>query len=125
MRTIILLLLLFPQLALAQEQWLCTMESSQRRGDSIYACGIGFGAEESQARAAAFKDAKDEFQRLCETSDCKRYSIDPKRTTCEDTVSGWKCYRLLVYVPQGPEELKKSIASNNPFDLFLHRKGDQ
>jgi hypothetical protein len=91
--------LLFLARPLLAVDWLCTEESSQRRGDAIYACGIGAGKTESAARAAAFASAKAEFDRVCSSSDdCRghKVSAEPRRTECREE-QGFKCYRLVAY----------------------------
>ena len=107
----------------ATTQWLCKEESSQRRGNEIVSCGIGFGSDESSARLNAFDSAKSEFNRVCESSaDCKSHEITtaPQRTTCEEkdsTKTGFKCYRLVVFtignaVPT-PEKVSEGVSSND------------
>jgi hypothetical protein len=114
MRYVIALLLISrPLLAV---DWLCTEESSQRRGDAIYACGIGSGKTESAARAAAFASAKAEFQRICRSSDdCRghKVSAEPRRTECREE-QGFKCYRLVVYsIAPSAQELEARAASSS------------
>lgn len=99
MKTLIILLFM-SQTALAAD-WLCTEEASQRQGNSIFACGIGTGADENAARLNAFDSAKAEFNKVCNNSDdCngKQVAISPKRTQCQQYENGTnKCYRLLVF----------------------------
>lgn len=95
-----LFILLIASQAIAGTDWLCTEEASQRKGDSIYACGIGIGQDERVARDAAFDSAKAEFKKVCGASDdCKmhRITVSPERTTCERDAKGIKCYRLIVF----------------------------
>ncbi len=92
----LLLLLTFAIPAFAATDWLCTEEASQRKGNAIYACGIGDGRDENEARSKAFLNAKAEFARICDASDdCRghRVSAEPARTACE----GLRCYRLVVF----------------------------
>ena len=92
---------LFPSPACAGENWLCKEESSQRRGNSVLSCGVGFGNDENQARLSAFDNSKTEFNRVCNSStDCKGHEIttEPKRTSCEQEGTKYKCYRLIVYI---------------------------
>jgi len=88
--------------ALAGDDWLCTQEASQRRSNSILACGVATAKDESAARAKAFDAAMDEFHRVCDNSvDCKdhEFQVMPQRTECSNTNSGEKCYRLVqVYI---------------------------
>lgn len=82
------------------ETWLCTSQASKVQGSSILACGVGLGKDEEQARAKAFDAAKAEFDRICQASStCKDrpFTLEPKRTTCDQDGGGWKCYRLLAY----------------------------
>ncbi len=84
----------------AQDQWLCTEEASQRHNDTIFACGVGSGADEGEARLAAFDNSKAEFNRICDSSsDCAGHKITtlPRRTSCELVGSLIKCYRLILY----------------------------
>lgn len=84
----------------AEENWLCTSESSLIQGSDIHACGVGDAKDEDSARALAFNSAKREFDRICSvTTACvgKAVSVEPKRTTCETEGGKWKCYRLLVF----------------------------
>lgn len=103
-----LALLLFFSTAFASENWLCTSQASQVQGDKVLACGVGHGADEDRARAKAFISSQAEFNRLCNAStNCKgkTVSIEPKRTTCDQEGSQWKCYRLLVFTV-GTESVK-------------------
>jgi hypothetical protein len=81
--------------------WLCEEEASQRRGTSIYSCGIGTGGDEATARSKAFDAATLEFSKICDKSDdCKgrKVSLDPQRTDCRPGKNkNYKCYRLIVY----------------------------
>ena len=83
------------------EGWLCTEAASQRSGDVIRSCGVGYGSDENGARRDAFDNARTEFSALCDVSDdCRgrEVSVTPERTSCEPTVEGgYKCYRLLVF----------------------------
>jgi hypothetical protein len=91
---------LFGSVAVA-EGWLCTEAASQRSGDVIRSCGVGYGSDENAARRDAFDNARIEFGALCDTSDdCRgrEVSVTPERTSCEPTADGgYKCYRLLVF----------------------------
>lgn len=93
-------LLLFAIDSPAREDWLCTEASSQRRGDSIYSCGIGSGKDENTARLNAFDNSKREFTKICDASDdCKGHeiSVKPERTACDENAGQVKCYRLIVF----------------------------
>lgn len=93
-----------------KESWFCTDEASEVRGDSVKACGLGYGRNEGEARADAFYAARLEFWRLCHLSDtCKGFnvSVTPGRISCEEShekVSAydfghrsWSCARLLTF----------------------------
>lgn len=111
MRTLFLALLSLSSFsAFAAEDWLCTEESSERRGNQVYACGVGQGPMESLARYNALLHAKREFYELCNISaDCKDHKIlaEAKRTSCLHR-KGYKCYRLVVFTIQD-----QAIASTN------------
>lgn len=95
-----LLLLLLSANSFAAEDWFCSEESSEKRGNSIYACGIGEGPSESDARSSALDNAKLEFSKLCTISDdCRGHRViaRPARTTCEP---GYRCYRMVVFTIQ-------------------------
>ena len=82
------------------DDWLCKEASSQRRGNTIHACGIGLGADENAAHLTAFDNAEKEFLKVCSASaDCSGHAAnaDPGRTTCERVPSGFKCYRMVVF----------------------------
>src|SRR5713101_740046 len=99
--------------------WLCTQEASQRRGDSILACGIGIGRDENSARSAAFENAKAEFMRLCNLSeDCRwhKFNVTPSRTDCEEKDGLISCQRLLSFEIQ--QSTGVQIASNVPMHSF-------
>ena len=99
MRAFGLFLLIIGNNAYSSNSWLCTEEASQRRGNSIYSCGIGEAGDEAEARLRALDSAKTEFSRLCEASDdCRGHKIDvePGRTTCESG-ERYKCYRLVIF----------------------------
>lgn len=89
-----------PPMSLASDAWLCTSESSQVHGGSVFSCGIGVGKDEGEARAKAFGAAQSEFYHICGAStNCKGHAVivEPRRTTCETANSGYKCYRLVVF----------------------------
>lgn len=86
--------------AFAGDSWLCTSESSELRGDSVAACGIGEAKNEGDARKMAFDRAKIEFNGICGPgTECgdNKYTVNPKRTSCEESGGLWKCYRLVVF----------------------------
>lgn len=94
--------------------WLCQEEASQRHGNEIYACGIGAGKDENDARLDAFDNAKKEFERICQISDdCKgrMISVRPQRTACEQKPKNYSCHRLVVFEIQ--ERGAASIGSRN------------
>lgn len=115
------LILLSPMLAEtdssgAETSWLCTEEASQRLENSIMSCGIGTGKDENQARLNAFDQAKNEFNKICDTSvDCRKHEIsaEPRRTTCQQDGKGFKCYRLVAfYIAKAQVSSKDASASN-------------
>jgi len=117
MKTLILLYLLFinfltsPTWGLGHE-WLCTEEASQRKGNSIYSCGVGEGEDENSARSKAFDNAKSEFLKICDSSDdCtgRTVSVHPQRTACEK-LERYRCYRLIVFVVG--EKIKNAYPSS-------------
>lgn len=97
MRKYILIFLISLQSSVfAGTDWFCSEESSQRRGNSFYVCGLGEADHEADARAGALSRAKAEFASLCGASDdCRghRVVVEPGRTVCE----AGKCYRLVVF----------------------------
>lgn len=111
-----LILSLF-SVAQASENWLCVTQASKVQGTTVLACGVGSGKDEDQARTNAFNSAKLEFERICSASnDCepKNYAVEPKRTTCDQDGSEWKCYRLLAYAFQSVRPSKDGKPSRNP-----------
>ena len=71
---VVLCLLVGP---IARADWFCTDQSSERRGDSILACGEGDTAQ------IAFDEAWKEFRRICARSaDCRYHDVivTPQRT---------------------------------------------
>lgn len=97
-----LIIVFFGSFASADE-WFCTEESSQRRGNAIVACGVGESPTESVARARSLAAAQAEFDAICNISyDCHGHQIlvEPKRMTCKDG----KCYRLVQFTIQDKKE---------------------
>jgi len=93
-------LFLYSATTMGATGWLCEEESSQRRGNTISACGIGVGRDENLARLMAFDNAKVEFSKVCGASDdCKghRISVEPARTACDRDGKNYKCYRLIIF----------------------------
>ncbi len=81
-------------------EWYCKNVASEKMGNIINSCGIGFGADESEARDLAFDHAKKEFDKICSISDdCQGHAVNanPKRTTCEEVGKKIKCYRLIEF----------------------------
>lgn len=107
MKLSLLALILLSGLAhAAPTEWLCTEEASQREGSVIKACGVGLGTTEAAARIAAFDRAKQEFMAVCNASfDCvgQGFTAHPKRTTCEQSGNGFKCYRLVSFTIESAE----------------------
>ena len=97
---LLLAMLLSSSIANASDDWLCKSQSSVKYEASIDACGIGQAATEGQARLEAFDNARQEFNKICKSSDdCDGYKINavPKRTTCEESKGSFKCYRLIQF----------------------------
>jgi len=90
---------------MAQEDWLCVHEASQRRGNEVLACGIATAPSEPQARKEAFLAAKDEFRLVCDVdaSCLNRVAVvTPSRTECEREPSGaFRCLRLIIFTLGG------------------------
>jgi hypothetical protein len=85
---------------LASESWLCTESSTRRSGTTIQACGVGLGADESEAKLKALAHAQIEFNVLCQaSSDCQGRPVfaDPKRTTCEKKNDKVECRRMVSF----------------------------
>lgn len=98
--------------------WYCKEVASERKGSQVYACGVGMGVDENEARTDAFENARKEFIRICSLSaDCKDHQIitTPERTTCETSGKKTKCYRLLVFSigPKGGDPLPALEKSKN------------
>jgi hypothetical protein len=96
----ILFFLILSVSSIAHANWFCSEESSDKIGNVINACGVAEASTESKARSDAFESASQEYKHLCEASDDCRYhfvNVKPKRTSCEKTASGFKCYRMLAY----------------------------
>ncbi len=81
--------------AAAGEDWLCTEEASQRRGNTINACGVATATTEAAARLQAFYNARAEFEAVCEG--CTAAYVEPRRTQCEALDDGHRCYRLIAF----------------------------
>jgi hypothetical protein len=95
--------------------WVCTEQASQVHGSEIYACGIGIGKTENDARAQAFDNAKAEYERVCNASDnCRGRQVkaDPRRLTCEPAGAAIKCYRMVVFSIDQSDPSKKPEKSN-------------
>lgn len=88
-------------MSFAKEDWVCVQEASQVVSSTyVLACGVGEGRDEGLARINAFKSAQAEFDLVCGASTGCRgraVSVEPKRTTCEQSPEGWKCYRMLSF----------------------------
>lgn len=81
--------------------WICEKAASIKEGESIMACGVGIGADESLARQKALLNAKLEFKAICEDSyDCRSREtiVTPLRNSCTQlSNSTYRCYRGLQY----------------------------
>lgn len=115
---VFLFILVSAQMAKADD-WLCTQEASHRMGDTVKSCGIGVGADESDARSAALLNAKKEFYAVCEASnDCTGHAVtaQPMRTTCNTSAFGMvTCYRLVNFViaPYSTHSQEQPSLANN------------
>lgn len=78
-------------------EWICKKAASERVEKNIYfVCGVGEAKNLQSARENAMTSAYKEFNGLCKHSyDCNQYqkTITPKRTTCEETQDGHRCFR--------------------------------
>jgi hypothetical protein len=86
----------------ANADWFCTEASSQGSSEKgIYqVCGVSENSSEADARAHAFENARNEFNRACsEDNRCKTSAkiLELKRTECKKIATGYKCYRMLEY----------------------------
>lgn len=110
MKALIMLGIFATTSAFSGPGWLCEEVASQRKGNSIYACGIGSGADETTARTQAFDNARAEFNQVCEASDdCRgrQVSVSPERTSCKKENANIKCYRLVVFQIGDPTQKKQ------------------
>lgn len=98
----------------AHANWFCEEGSSQKLGSTIETCGVGTGLDENQARVNAFENAKLEYSLVCnESSDCKdhKVTVTPKRTSCEKSLHGFTCWRMLAYeISDEKQSIMESIA---------------
>jgi len=83
------------------EEWICSQESSVRRGNEYLACGVAVAPTENLARRKALLNAKQEFHEICsESKDCRsrKKDAEPLRTTCRKLSEGQiKCFRGVRY----------------------------
>ncbi len=104
-----------------REDWLCTEDSSQVQGSRILACGVGYGANEMDARTVALRNAKDEFDAIC-TADTacglRMYRATPSRSTCEKSEDGWVCHRLVIYETQ--KKFRKAFTYQDPANFLTY-----
>jgi len=80
--------------------WFCTEEAAERKGNAIYACGVGQDEDEAEARHNALATAQIEFQNICGmSSDCQGHEIitEPGRTECVKHGKELKCFRLVIF----------------------------
>lgn len=78
--------------------WFCEDAASEKSGNIILTCGIGFGNTEALARKDALKSAFEELDTICEKSiDCKTMEtlIEPQRNDCKKEGKKYKCYRAI------------------------------
>lgn len=95
----------------ASEEWFCVTESSQMIGTTFYACGIGHGFQEKDARDESTENAVSQFKAVCEISGkCRQhiFAVEPGRMSCEagapmtesllyHNQRQWKCYKLVLF----------------------------
>lgn len=80
--------------------WICRESASTRSGNILLVCGVGEAPDEHNAKIAALRNAAEEFKEICsQSADCRdrQYRVEPKRTDCEKTKDGYKCYRAFLY----------------------------
>jgi hypothetical protein len=112
--------------AIAKEEWFCTEQSSQIQNGAVQACGIGIGKDEAQARLRAFDNAQMEFKKICDASlNCKGHeaTVDPKRTTCEPSADGYKCYRMVAFEIQPTADDKHLANAGSVVPLSFASQG--
>ena len=88
-------------LALADNRWFCTEESSQVMSDEVRACGVAYNKTEDEARENALGGAVIEFKAICQISDdCRnrKFNAIPSRTECYPFKNGYKCYRMIRFI---------------------------
>lgn len=103
MKTLSTIMLLVLALASAgafavSEDWFCTTQSSEKRGDVWAVCGIATAKDEQTAREQALDAAYREFRQLCIHSDDCHYrsgNVTPKRLQCEKDQAGYLCRQLV------------------------------
>jgi len=127
------LCMLFAVLLMAKtsfsDDWICHEESSVRVGGAygtINSCGIGEAKNEPQARILAFKNAKAEFNQICQTSvDCHGHNVtvEPARTECESSGDGYKCYRLIRFHIQ--QIHNEQVAENDTYQIIKKKPHQQ
>ena len=104
--------------------WLCDTDSSQIVGGRLYACGSGIGSSHGEALQAALQAARNEFNQICdENTSCgtNKYSIEPRRATCEAVDGIWTCYRLIIYTIEPAKRGKlASIHQHNSATFNAH-----
>jgi len=130
-QVLMIIVLIITSRSLAKEDWLCTQESSLMEDSNILACGVASGKDENEARSKAFDNAKLEFDKLCAISNrCNRKQVNvvPKRTTCDRTLMGYKCYRLLVFNIQDKAHTRAPVAIekivNDEFTPFVYQENE-
>lgn len=100
---IMTILFLITSRSIAHDGWLCTSQSSEQQGQSIYACGIAIADTEDLAREKALASAQREFLALCDLSDaCRNHAliVKPMRTECSPKGNQIKCYRGVLFTPE-------------------------
>ena len=102
MKTAILLLSMFVFSSAYASGWYCEEVSSawMEKGVLLQSCGIGYGADENEARLDAFNNARKEFENICnKDTNCASnvVNIDPQRTSCNRKEGKVVCHRLIYY----------------------------
>ena len=76
MKTLLLLLILAP-LNVNADDWFCSTQTAQKRGNDYIVCGTGSSVEDRRAREFALDNAISIFKDICrESADCNHYKIN-------------------------------------------------
>ena len=102
MKATIILLSMFMLSSAYAGGWYCEEVSSEwmEKGALLQSCGIGYGANENDARLDAFNNARKEFDNICnKDTSCSNnvVNIEPMRTSCDKEGDRVVCHRLIYY----------------------------